>query len=282
MKKIPLFLFFFLIQFNLSIKEEVKKIIKFKYSLGEPQCLDYAYAFDFAVETEGFEPEETHSISFFFSEPKYCMYICELSPDTNFKIFNCYVPIDLYPLVDQKIEFMKNISVFKPLEIYDWDKIVGENAILSEKANCFGRYSYEFIPNKKIPVKHNCLPDNYHEMIIKGFFTDNNEANTLKSREINNFHIFLYINNSYLNISYCNITVHNNEKNNIDYESEMVCNFRGYNKAYIFPTKAEDIYFHDFQEYDLSCENSANLLYFNKLYLFLILLFFCLLLDIKI
>ena len=177
MKKITLFLFFYLIQFSLSVKEEANKTIRFLWNLGEPECFDDYYKFDYYVLTEGFGPSGTRTFTLTFAEPNYYKYRCSLSDKTNYEIFSCMVWLGDYPLINQKLELKKNISdSFKNLKILDWDAMVGESTILSENATCIGSYSHEFIPNKKKSVKNSCLPDNYNEMKIKGFFKDNTNA----------------------------------------------------------------------------------------------------------
>ena len=100
---------------------------------------------------------------------------------------------------------------------------------------------------------------------------------TLKSKEYNNLQISIYVDQKDVDRAICNITVLSDEKNsNVGYESEMVCKFQGNKKAYIFPTKSKEIFFHDFPEYDLKCK--SEILSFNKSNLILILLFLCLLL----
>lgn len=281
--KIDFFLFFYLIQFSLSV-EEGKRSIRFIKRLGEPVCSDDKYSFDFSIETKGFSPPSTYIFYYMFGEPYYYFYNCELKQVNNYQIFNCYVWLDHNPLINQTLKFKKNINgINTDPEIYDWDKLIEENITLSENANCVGNFSYEFIPNKEIPFNHSCLPDYRNEIKIKGFFIDNNKDKSLKSTEYENLDLTILADNSLVNVI-CNIFVLNNETNsNNVYESEMVCKFdifNDYKRAYIYPTKSKKILFHDFPEYDLSCgnENSGNFLSLNKLILFLILLFLDLLL----
>ena len=160
------------------------------------------------------------------------------------------------------------------MDIFDWDKVVGESAILSENVNCLGDYKYEFYHNKEIKAEHKCLSNEYHEMKINGFFSENKSANNFKSTEFNDI-ILSIVGKKYTYVSKCNITVFNNEINSNVYDSEMICQFRGDTKAYILPKITEEIYLHDFPEYDTSCRNNSAS---NKFNLLILVLFFCLLL----
>ena len=105
-------------------------------------------------------------------------------------------------------------------------------------------------------------------------FLENKSTNNFKSTEFNDISLSV-AGKKYTYGAKCNITIFNKEINSNVYDSEMICLFRGDTKAYILPKIDEEIYLHDFPEYDISCRNNSILNNFNLLNL---VLFFCLLL----
>ena len=168
---IMLLYLFATIQFSLSIKENAKKSITFIERVGEPQCSEGLFRFKFKIKTAGFDQSYVETFYFPLAEPKYTSFSCQVNIIENEETFICSINGNLYPLDNSRVVFNKDISgEYKDLDIFDWDKIVGESAILSENINCLGNYKYEFYPNKEINAEHKCLSNEYHEMKINGFF----------------------------------------------------------------------------------------------------------------
>lgn len=271
---IHLLLFAFLIQFNLSIKEDFRKNITFIERVGEPQCSKGYYRFKFKVKLGGYKESYVESIYFPLEEPKDSIFRCTIAINEE-QTINCYINAFYNPLINDKIVFPKDISnEYSNLDIYDWDKIVGKSAVLGENVTCIPDYKYEFIPIKEVKAEHKCLPDGYHELKINGTFSQNKSPNNFKSTEYNDITLSI-VGKKYTYEARCNITVFDEEINSNVYDSELVCTFKGDTKALIKPKVTEDIFLHDFPEYDLSCRNSSA---FNKLNLLILALFFSLLL----
>ena len=272
---IHLLLFAFLIQFNLSIKGEFRQSITFIERVGEPQCSKGNYNFKFKVKLEGFKESSVEFLYFPLDEPKDANFWCTIEINEE-QTINCNIDTFSNPLMNDKIIFPKNISnVYTYLDIYDWDKIVGKSAVLGENVTCLPDYKYEFIPIKEVKAEHKCLPNGYHELKINGTFSQNKSPNNFKSTEYNDITLSI-VGEKYTYGAHCNITVFDEEINSNVYDSELVCTFRGDTKAFIKPTVTEDIFLHDFPEYDLSCGNNSSA--FNKLNLLILALFFSLLL----
>lgn len=195
---IHLLLFAFLIQFNLSIKEDFKKSIKFIERIGEPQCSKGNYYFQFKVVLTGFKEGSIDSFYFPLDEPKEGLFFCPIEINEE-QTIKCYINGFLDPLINNKIVLPKDISNEYPiLDIYDWDKIVGKSAVLSENVTCLPDYKYEFIPIKEVNAEHKCLPNDYHELKINGTFSQNKSPNNLKSTEYNDITLSVIEKNTHM------------------------------------------------------------------------------------
>lgn len=99
-------------------------------------------------------------------------------------------------------------------------------------------------------AEHKCLPNEYLELKINGTFSQNKSQNNFISNEYNDI-IFSIIGEKYSYGTKCNNIVFDEEINSKIYDSELVCTFRGDTKAFIRPKITQDIFLHDFREYDL-------------------------------
>ena len=251
------------------------KVITFIERVGESQCSKGYYYFKFKVKLEGFKETTIEFLFFPLDKPKNVVFLCNIEIIEE-QTIECYINTFLNPLLNDKIVLPQNISnVYKSLDIYDWDKIVGKSAVLIENVTCLPDYKYEFIPIKEVNAEHKCLHSEYHELKTNGTFSQNKSPNNFKSTEYNDITLSI-VGEKYTYGAHCNITVFDEEINSNVYESQFVCNFRGDTKAFIKPKITEDIFLHDFPEYDLSCGNNSSA--FNNLNLLILALFFSLLL----
>ena len=146
------------------------KVITFIERVGESQCSKGYYYFKFKVKLKGFREKTIEFLSFSLDESKNGAFWCAVGINEE-QTIEYYINVFLNQLLNDKIVLPKNISnVYKSLDIYDWNKIVGKSAVLSENVTCLPDYKYEFIPKKEVNAEHKCLPSEYHELKINGTF----------------------------------------------------------------------------------------------------------------